>query len=119
LQEVAKTPDGLALLRVPEPEIADLVEAARQHVLEETAHEFLTAEAAKSPTSSLTLLVAQADMVVVETNNTGVGEGDAEDIASQVVEHGLLAGPPQGDVGDPGDVPDAIGDDDIRTALSK
>jgi len=91
---VAKARDALALLRVPQPEIADLVEATWQHVLEEAAHELLTAEAAKSPTPGVTLLVAKADMVIVKINDTGVGERDPEHIAGEVVEHGLSAAAP-------------------------
>lgn len=116
---MAQTRGVLALPRVPQPEITDLVEAARQHMLEEATHELLAAEAAKLPTADLTLLVAKADMVVVKTNDTGVGERDAEHVAGEVVEHGLFAATPQGNVGDPGGVPDGIWDDEIGTPLSQ
>ena len=61
----------------------------------------------------LRLRVRDGDAGVVEADDAGVGDGDAEDIAGEVVEHGLLALSPGGDVGDPVGVPDRVGDDEV------
>ena len=47
----------VALPGVPQAEVADFVEAARQHVLEEAAHELVAAQAAGSPAAGLAFLV--------------------------------------------------------------
>src|ERR1700761_5859916 len=99
---------------MPQAEVADLVEAARQHVLEEAAHELVAAEPAGSPPAGLAILVLDRDPVVVEADDAGVGERDAEDVAGEVVEHRLFAVAPGADVKDPSLVPDRIRDDEIR-----
>ena len=57
------------------------------------------------------------DPIVVEADDAGVGESDAEDVAGEVVEHGLLAVAPGADVEDPWLVPDRVRDDEIRALL--
>ena len=52
---------------------------------------------------------------VVETDDAGVGESDAKDVAGEVVEHGLFAVAPGGDMEDPGHAPDRVGNDEIGT----
>src|SRR5208283_3373324 len=64
-----------------------------------------------------TVLVLDGDRLVVEADDARVGESDAKDVAGEIVEHGLFATPPGGDVEDPGPVPHRVGDDEIR-ALS-
>ena len=76
---------------MPQAEIANLVEAARQHVLKEAAHEFVAAEAAGSRPASRAFLVLDGDRFVVETDDAGIGESDTKDVAGEVLEHGLLA----------------------------
>jgi hypothetical protein len=49
---------------MPEAEVAGLVEAVRQHVLEEAAHELFAAEAADSRAAGLALLVLDGDRFV-------------------------------------------------------
>ena len=94
LQHVADPGGVVALGGMPQAEVADLVEAARKHMLEEAAHELLAVELTDPPAVGLTVLVTKADGVVVETDDAGVGEGDAKDVAREVVEHGRFAGAP-------------------------
>src|ERR1700692_3312495 len=102
---------------MPQAEVADLVEAARQNVLEEAAHELVAAKAAGSRPADLAFLVLDRDRLVVEADDAGVGESDTKDVAGEVVEHGLLAVSPGGDMKDPRHAPDHVGNDEIR-ALS-
>ena len=94
LQHVANPRGVVASGGMPQAEVADLVEAAWKHMLEEAAHELSAVELTDPPAVGLTVLVTKADGVVVETDDAGVGEGDAKDVAREVVEHGLLAGAP-------------------------
>src|SRR5271166_6300023 len=57
---------------MPQTEVADLVGAARQHVLEEAAHELLAAEAAGSRAAGLAFPVLDGDCFVVEADDAGV-----------------------------------------------
>src|SRR5713226_1254754 len=82
-------------------------------MLQEAAHELVAAEAAGSPAAGLAFLVLDADGFVVEAADAGVGESNAKDVAGEVVEHGLFAVAPDGDVEDPGLAPHRVGDDEI------
>jgi len=55
--------------------------------------------------------------VVVETDDAGVGESDAKDVAGEVAEHRLFAGAPGSDVDHPWDAPDRVWDDEVVAAL--
>ena len=94
---------------MPQTAVADLVEAAWQHVLEEAAHEFVAAQAAGSLPTGLAFLVLDGDGLVVEAGNPRVGESDAKDVTGKVVEHGLCTGAPSGNVEDPARAPHGIG----------
>ena len=100
---------------MPQAGVADLVEAARQQVLEEAAHELVAAQAAGSPAAGLAFLVLKSDGFVVEADDPSVGESDAKDVAGEGVEYGLLAGAPGGHVEDPARTPRGIGDDKVGT----
>src|SRR3954451_5670121 len=102
---------------MPQAKVADLVEAARQHVLEEAAHELVAAEPAGASLAGLAVLVVEADPVVVEADDAGIGERDAEDIAGEIVEHRLFALAPGADVKHPSLVPDRVRDDDVWALL--
>jgi hypothetical protein len=55
---LAPHPGGIVAVRgMPQTKVANLVETARQHMLEEATHEFVAAEAADSCLASLALLV--------------------------------------------------------------
>src|SRR6202453_2656133 len=107
----------VALRGMPQTEVSDLVEAARQHVLEEAAHELLAAEPARPRLTGLAVLELDGDRFVVEADDACVGESDTKDVAGEVVEHGLFAFAPGGDMQDPGPPPHRLRDDEIR-ALS-
>jgi len=100
---------------MPQAEVADLVKTARQHVLEEAAHELIAVEAAGSRPGGLAFLVLEGDRIVVEADDTCIGESDAKDVAGEVVEHRLFTVSPGGDVEDPRLAPYRVGDDEIRT----
>src|SRR4051794_4126818 len=102
---------------MPQAEVADLVEATRQHMLEEAAHELFAAEPAGAPPAGLAVLVLDRDRLVVEADDARVGERDAEDVAGEIVEHGLFALAPGADVKDPSLVPDRVRNDDVWALL--
>jgi hypothetical protein len=102
-----------AFARVPEPEVANLVESFEQHVLEEPAHELGTFQRAGAPAVGLPVLVAKGDGAFVEGDDARVGNGDAEDVASQVSQHGVFTLTPAGDPDNPGLRPGAGGDDEV------
>ena len=54
---------------------------------------------------------------IVEADDTGVGDGDAEDVAGEVIEHRLLALAPGRAMDDPGLGPGGVGQDQIGTPL--
>jgi hypothetical protein len=54
------------------------------------------------------------DRLVVEADDASVGERDTEDVAGEVVEHGLFAVATVADVKDPVFAPDLVRDDEIR-----
>src|SRR5580692_3468618 len=80
LQHLPDPSGVVALRRMPQTEVADLVEAARQHMLEEAAHELLAAEAAGPRVAGLAVLVLDGDRFVVEADDARVGESDAKDV---------------------------------------
>ena len=55
------------------------------------------------------------DCFVVETDDAGIGESDTKDVAGEVLEHGLFAVAPGGDVEDPALTPHGLRDDEIGT----
>jgi hypothetical protein len=113
LQHLPYSGGVVALSGMPQAEIANLVEAARQHVLEEATHELVAADAAGSRAAGLAFVVLDADGLLVEPDDAGVGESDAKDVAGKVVEHRLFTGAPGGDVEDPRCAPHRVGDDEI------
>ena len=76
---------------MPQAEVADLVQALRQDVLEEAAYELLAGNAAGPPTVGFAMLVADGDSLIVEGDDAGVGDGDAEDVAGEVIQDGVIA----------------------------
>src|SRR5271170_5985677 len=55
------------------------------------------------------LLVADRDGLIVEADDAGIGDRDAEDVSGEVVEHGLLALAPGRAMDDPGLRPGRVG----------
>ncbi len=54
------------------------------------------------------------DAFVVDTDNAGVGDGDAEHVAGEIAEHGVIAFAPGSTVHDPGFPPRNFRQDQIR-----
>jgi hypothetical protein len=73
---------------MPQTEVADLVEPARQHVLEESAHELIAAQAAGSRPAGLAFLVLDVDRLVVEPGKRGEGGVRGEDALGAVADPG-------------------------------
>ncbi len=107
----------LALGGMPQAEVADLVQALGQYVLEEAAHELLAVDAAGPPAVGFAMFVADGDGLVIEADDTGIGDGDTEDVAGEVIEHRLLAFAPGRAMDDPGLGPGGVGHDQIGTLL--
>src|SRR5262245_8678302 len=102
---------------MPEPRVAHLVQPLRQHVLEEAAHELVAIEAGRAPARRFAMLVADADTGVVEPDDAGLGDGDAEHVAREIVQHRLGAVAPGRAVDDPGLAPGRPGQHEIGPAL--
>ena len=77
----------------------------------------MAGQAGGPPLHRLTIFVADGDTFVVETDNAVVGDGDAEHVAGEIAEHGLIAFAPGSTVHDPGFRPRSFRQDQIRTAL--
>src|ERR1700691_1577884 len=105
-----------ALGGMPEAEVADLMQTLRQDVLEEAAHELLAGDTAHPPAVGFAMLVADGDRLIVEGDDAGIGDGDAEDIAGEIIEHGLLALAPGRAMDDPGLRPSGVGQNQVGTA---
>ena len=96
----------LATAGMPETVIADLVEAGRQDVLEEAPDELVAGHGLLALAVGGAVLVAIGYGLVVDGQDAVVGDGDAEGVAGEIVERGLLSLAPWRDVNDPGDLPD-------------
>ena len=92
-QELAHARGLLAPGWMPQSEVSNLVQPLRQDVLEEPAHEFLPRHAAGPPLVRSALLVADRHRPLVKTDDAGVGNGDAKDVASKVLQHAFRPRP--------------------------
>ncbi len=77
----------------------------------------MAGDAGGQPSIRFALLVADGDGLIVEANDPAVGDGDTEDVAREVVEHGLLAFSPGRAMDDPGFGPRGFGQNQIGTTL--
>ena len=109
----------IAFGRVPQAEVADLVETLGQHVLEETTDELVASDAARAPAGRFALRASEGHGILIEREDARVSDGDAEDIAGEIVEHGLLALASGRDVDDPRFAPCALGKNDVRPAAAE
>src|SRR6516162_4379696 len=91
---------------MPQAVIADLVEAGRQDVLEEAPEELVAGHGLLALAVGGAVLAAIGYGLVVDGQDAVVGDGDAEGVAGEIVERGLLSLAPWRDVNDPGDLPD-------------
>jgi hypothetical protein len=69
-----------------EAEVAYLHEAFWEDMLKETVDEFIGREGAELDLAGVGRAIAEGDLVVLELDETAVGDGDAEDIGGQVFE---------------------------------
>jgi hypothetical protein len=106
-----------ALGGVPQAEVADLVQAFGQNVLHEPTDELFTRDPAGAPAVGFALLVAERHGLVVEADNSVIGDGHAEDVAGQVIQDRLLTFTPGGAVDNPGLRPRRRGQDQVGTSL--
>lgn len=74
-----------------ESEVAYLHEARRQHMLEETAHEFHDIQCRGADPLAVRFFVVEEDLAFVDLDDAAVGDGDAEEIGGEVFERCLGA----------------------------
>src|SRR5580700_1000341 len=98
LQQEASLSGEVAFGMVPEAKVADLVQAGREDMLEEAAHELVVRQGAGLPARRFAVLVANGDGALVERHDAGVGDGGAEDVAGEIAQHRFGALAPVGDV---------------------
>src|SRR4051794_13175380 len=70
-------------------------------MLEIAAQEFVPWDPAGPGPAGLPIAVLEADGFTIQAEDAPVGQGDAEDGAGQIVEHGLFPHTPVGNVHDP------------------
>src|SRR3954466_1838447 len=68
--------------RMPQAEVADLVEALGEKMLEIATQELVPGDPADPGPAVLPVAVLEADGFVIQADDAPVGEGDAEDVAS-------------------------------------
>ena len=119
LQQEASLSGEVAFGRVPEAKVADLVQAGREDMLEEAAHELVALQGAVLPARRFAVLVANGDGAIIEAEDAGVGDGGAEDVAGEITQHRLGALAPVGDVNHPGPGPSGLGNDQVGSLVGK
>ena len=78
------------MTRVPQPVVADLMEAHGQHVLKKTANELLGRKGHRFPTGVPGVLVAEGDLAAFDGKDAVVGDGDAVHIGARYVRTRLV-----------------------------
>ena len=99
---------------MPQAIIAHLVEAGWQDVLEKAPDELVAGHGLVAMAIGRPVLVAEGDGLGVDGEDAVVGDGDAESVASEIIERGLLSLAPRRDMNDPGCPPDMARQIDIR-----
>jgi len=107
-----RTMDG-----APEPIIADFVEALGQHMLQKTPDELLGRQGHGLPALVLGVLVTEADLVILDGEQAGVGQRDPMDIPAQVIQDLLRALHGRFAVDDPPLGPDRLGHQQVGPFL--
>jgi hypothetical protein len=95
----------MTLARAEETVVADLLKTFGQDVLQEATDELLGGEGAGFPAAGGAVTVAERDLTLLKFKDTPIGEGDAKNIGSQILE-GRLTGANRLTVDDPGLPPD-------------
>lgn len=70
----------------PDSVVSDFDTAAWQDVLKEASNEFTGGKRDAAGLLSLVIAVAETDLTVVDGFDPAVGDGDAEDVAAEIVE---------------------------------
>ena len=86
---------------MPETEVANFVKALGEDMLQIAAHELVAGEGTGFVAPGLSILVAEGDTGLVESNQAPIGDGDAKGIAGEIIEDRLLALAPGLDMDDP------------------
>jgi hypothetical protein len=68
--------------RAPQAIVADFVEPLGQYMLQKAPNELVSGQRHGFPTLGLGVLVAKAHLAIIDGEKTGVGQGDAVDIAA-------------------------------------
>src|SRR6516162_10688431 len=105
-EKILQVAHRFAARGMPQAVIADLVEAGRQDVLEEAPDELVAGDGFLALAVGGAVLVAIGHGGVVDGQDAVVGDGNAEGVAGEIFERGLLSLTPWRDVNDPGDLPD-------------
>jgi hypothetical protein len=92
--------EAVTLAGAEEAVIADFLETLGQDVLQETTDELLGREGAGFAVAGGAVTVTESDLTLLKFEDTAIGEGDAKDIRSQILE-GRLAGADRLTVNDP------------------
>lgn len=71
---------------MPQAEVADLVEARWEDMLEKTPDELVGIEVHGGPLECLAVLVAEADSAMIDGEDSAIGDGVPEDVAGQVLQ---------------------------------
>ena len=77
--------------RAEDSVVTDFDRAAWKHVLEESRDEFDSRQSDTANFLRAVIAVAESDYTVVDGFKPAVGDGDPEDVASEVVEHLIAA----------------------------
>src|SRR5258708_40107070 len=101
---------------MPQAIVAQLVKSLRQDMLEKGAHELLAGEGGGSVAVGGAILVAEGDACLVDADDPSVGDGDAQGIAGEVIEHRLFLAP-GGGMEDPWGAPGLGGEADVQTKV--
>lgn len=83
-----------SLRGMPESVVADFVKALGKHMLEEPAHKLVPGKGTGAPLRTLAVFVAECDCTLVDGLDASVGDGDAVDVAGEIVEHGCFTPSP-------------------------
>ena len=76
---------------VPEPVVADLVKASRENVLQESSQELNAFQSDGPQVSVAAVFPAEGNVGLIDGQDSCVGDGNAEYVAREVIEHGPVA----------------------------
>ena len=95
------------------------MKAGRQNVLKKASDELVAGHGFAATAAGRPVGVAEAHARVGDAQDAIVGNGDAESIAGEIIERGLLARAPRRDVRHPRNLPDMARQSDIRAQLGE